>query len=70
MPKAEPKYAKYVWLVKGQKILSGSINPCDIRRYAFSHEQAVSQVARGNGFDKWNLYKLVKVNKYRSKRKA
>lgn len=61
-----PEYAKYVWLVKGQKLMSGHINPCDIRRYAFSHDEAISQLKgtmkKGSN---WNLYRLVKVNKRR-----
>lgn len=60
------KPAKYIWMV------TGGPNPCDIRRYAFSHEEAVSQLNHvkkakykdcyyTNG--KWELFKLVKVNK-------
>lgn len=57
--------AKYVWMV------IGSDNPCDIRRYAFSHEEAVAQLAhakRAKYKDKWSggtwvLFKLVRVNR-------
>jgi hypothetical protein len=59
---------KYVWVVVG------SDNPCDIRRYAYSYEQAVSQLshhkkykrgykAYGPGGGIWTLYRLVKVDK-------
>jgi hypothetical protein len=57
--------AKYVWMVVG------SDNPCDIRRYAFSHKEAVEQVAhaskckwkdQGTG-GTWTLFKLTQVNK-------
>jgi len=56
--------AKYVWMVVG------SDNPCDIRRYAFSHKDAVDMLAHAkkhkykdspNGT--WTLFKLVRVNK-------
>jgi hypothetical protein len=59
--------AKYVWMVVN------SHNPCDIRRYAFSHEQAISQLEhvqklkRGYkdscGPGTWTLFKLVRVSK-------
>ena len=49
-----PIKAKYVWMCMDSE------NPCDIRRYAFSHSQAVSIVKNPKD---WNLYKLVKVNK-------
>jgi len=53
---------KYVWMVVG------SDNPCDIRRYAFSHEQAISQLSHTKNFKdytggKWTLYKLVRVRR-------
>ena len=58
-------YAKYIWLIKNQIVSAGFINPCDIRRYAFSHSEAIAIV---NKPDKnWSLYKLVKVNKRKSK---
>lgn len=55
--------AKYVWMVVG------SDNPCDIRRYAFSHEQGkaqLSHVKKGDYKDRWTggiwrLFKLVPV---------
>lgn len=63
--------AKYVWMVVG------SDNPCDIRRYAFSHKQAVDQLSHVHknrsgfkdcaGYGVWNLFKLVPVNKRKSK---
>lgn len=55
--------AKYVWMVVG------SDNPCDIRRYAFSHQEAVAQLAHvKDGYKDWKegiwtLFKLVRVNK-------
>lgn len=56
--------AKYVWMIVN------SDNPCDIRRYAFSYEQAVEQLAhvKGNYKDRttggtWTLFKLVQVDK-------
>lgn len=55
--------AKYVWMI------TGSDNPCDIRRYAFSHEHGISQLAHTKDYKdqltggKWELFKLVKVNK-------
>ena len=56
--------AKYVWMVVG------SYDPCDIRRYAFSYEQAVEQLAhakknkyKDNNGGIWTLFKLVRVNK-------
>ena len=51
---------KYVWMV----VNSG--NPCDIRRYAYSHREAIAIVDKKSGLKGWNLYKLVKVNKRRS----
>jgi hypothetical protein len=56
-------YARYVWLVKNQRVLAGFINPCDIRRYAHTHQEALAHVK--NPDKNWNLYKLVKVNKRR-----
>lgn len=57
--------AKYAWMVVG------SDNPCDIRRYAFSYEQAVNQLAHAkrrkykDDFTggTWKLFKLVQVKK-------
>lgn len=57
--------AKYVWMVVG------SDNPCDIRRYAFSYEAGMAQLAhRKKGKFKddftggvWTLFKLVQVKK-------
>jgi len=55
--------AKYVWMV------IGSDNPCDIRRYAFSHSEGVAQLAHTKDFKDgcsggmWRLFKLVPVNK-------
>jgi len=56
--------AKYVWQI------TGSDNPCDIRRYAFTHEQAIAQLAHvKKDFrdsltgGKWELFKLVRVKK-------
>ena len=58
------EFAKYVWGVVG------SDNPCDIRRYASSHKEAVQQLAHVKGNYKargrggiWTLFKLVRVNK-------
>jgi hypothetical protein len=68
------KIPKYVWIVV-PKEFKGCI---DIRRYAFSHNQAVSQLEHcqskkhPSGFKDcatqgiWTLYKLVKVNKRRT----
>lgn len=58
----EPKEsAKYVWMV------INSDNPCDIRRYAFSYEQALSQLSHvkkfNDSFGEWVLYKLVRVKR-------
>jgi len=57
--------AKYVWMVVG------SDNPCDIRRYSFSHQEGVSQLAHAkkrkykdvSTRGTWTLYKLVRVKK-------
>ena len=60
--------AKYVWMVVG------SDNPCDIRRYQFTHKAAVEQLAhRKQDFKDpcsggtWTLFKLVQVNKKKAK---
>lgn len=50
------KPAKYLWMVHGA-------NPCDIRRYAYSHQEAVTMVDHRLSLRGWNLYKLVRVNK-------
>lgn len=62
--KMKPKEsAKYVWMVVG------SDNPCDIRRYAFSHEEGIQQLSHTKDFkDRWSkgtwrLFKLVPVKK-------
>lgn len=63
--KKPTEHAKYVWMV------TGSDNPCDIRRYAFSYENAVDQLdhaKRDKYKDKftggtWTLFKLVRVKK-------
>lgn len=63
LAKKKPKEAaKYVWMVVG------SDNPCDIRRYAFSHTAGVAQLAHTKNFKDytggtWRLFKLVPVNK-------
>ena len=69
----EEKRVKYVWMI------AGSPNPCDIRRYAYTHRQAVGQLRhvqktkfgyRDYAYPKtgiWELYKLVRVNKRRAK---
>jgi len=57
--------AKYVWMIVG------SDNPCDIRLYAFSHEEGVAQLAHTKGKFKdglypnaeWTLFKLVRVKR-------
>jgi len=67
---AKTKPAKYVWMIVG------GANPCDIRRYAFTHQQAVSQLAHAKNnkykdcfytHGKWELFKLVRVNKRQSR---
>ncbi len=66
LAKKEPKEsAKYVWMIVG------SNNPCDIRRYAFSHADAVAQLSHAKGTKykdqmtggTWTLFKLVQVDK-------
>lgn len=65
--KKPKEFAKYVWMVVG------SDDPCDIRRYAFSHEEAVAQLAHVKNHYKdynggtWTLFKLVQVNKKKPK---
>lgn len=58
------EHAKYVWMVVG------SDNPCDIRRYAFSHKEGVGQLdhVKRNYKDTfsggvWRLFKLLPVNR-------
>lgn len=57
------KSAKYVWMVVG------SNNPCDIRRFEFTYQGAVAQLAHRKGKDYqahpgvWTLFKLVRVRK-------
>lgn len=62
--KKKPKdFAKYVWMI------TGSDNPCDIRRYAFSHKEGIEQLAHSKRKFKdhtggeWVLYKLVRVKR-------
>lgn len=63
-------YPKYVWAV----VPIGNFSGClEIRRYAFSHEHAVSQLAHNghrrsgykdvDGHGVWTLFKLTRVNK-------
>jgi hypothetical protein len=55
--------AKYVWMVVD------SDNPCDIRRYAFSHNEAKAQLSHTKKFKdiltngEWTLFKLVRVKR-------
>lgn len=60
--------AKYVWMIVG------SDNPCDIRRYSFSHGEGVAQLAHAKKRLRkdrykdytggtWRLFKLVPVNR-------
>lgn len=57
--------AKFVWMIVG------SDNPCDIRRYAFSHKDAVAQLSHAKNKKYkdsftggvWTLFKLVQVDK-------
>ena len=63
--KKPKEYAKYVWMV------IGSDNPCDIRRYSFSHEQGISQLSHTKKFkdghgQEWVLFKLVRVSRTKS----
>jgi hypothetical protein len=66
MAKKKPtEAAKYVWMV------TGTDNPCDIRRYAFSHSQAVGQLlhAKKRKYKDdftggvWTLFKLVRISR-------
>ena len=67
--KKKPKEnAKYVWAV------INSDNPCDIRRYSFSHEEGMAQLAHvKNNFKdqltggEWVLYKLLRVKRKQNK---
>src|SRR3990167_1447306 len=62
--------AKYLWMVVG------SDNPCDIRRYEFTHEGAVSQLNNAKNHKDsftggtWTLFKLMRVRKTPSTRKS
>jgi hypothetical protein len=71
--KAKPSdYPRYVWAIV-PKTFNGAL---DIRRYAFSHNQAVAQLSqcrkKHNGYKDcassgiWTLFKLVRVNKRKS----
>jgi hypothetical protein len=57
------EHAKYVWMIVG------SDNPCDIRRYAFSHEEGMEQLSHTKNFKDfvtggtWTLFKLIKVKR-------
>ena len=64
------QHPTYVWLVVGSRTL------CDIRRYAYTHREAVGQLKHCHdsprGFRDafypegiWTLFKLVRVNKRR-----
>jgi hypothetical protein len=62
--KKKPKeHAKYVWMVVGTD------NPCGIRRYSFSHQEGIDQLAHTKDYKDshtggtWRLFKLVPVNK-------
>lgn len=66
LAKKKPKEnAKYVWMV------TNSDNPCDIRRYAFSHQEGIAQLAHAKKSKykdlftggTWTLFKLVRVKK-------
>ena len=61
----EMKKVKYIWMVKN------SGNPCDIRRYAYTHEEAIQQLNHPSGrkSPNWSLYKLVKINKRQTDKK-
>jgi hypothetical protein len=66
-------YPRYVWAVV-PKEFKGSL---DIRRYAFSHNHGVSQLKhcqrKGNSYKDcatngiWTLFKLLRVNKRKTK---
>lgn len=53
----------------------GNDNPCDIRRYAFTHAEAVAQLehAKRRNYEDtgrggvWKLFKLVQVDKKKAK---
>ena len=62
--KKKPKEsAKYIWMIVG------SDNPCDIRRYSFSHSEGISQLSHTKDYTdsitggKWTLFKLVRVKR-------
>lgn len=62
--KKKPKEsAKYIWMV------IGSDNPCDIRRYSFSHQEGIAQLSHTKNYKDgvtggaWTLFKLVRVNR-------
>lgn len=58
-------HATHVWMI------TGSDYPCDIRRYAFSHKEAVEQLAHAKKRryrdtatgGTWTLFKLVRVTR-------
>jgi hypothetical protein len=55
--------AKYVWMIVN------SDNPCDIRRYSFSHNEGIAQLAHTKNYKdvtsggEWTLFKLVRVKR-------
>lgn len=53
------QHPKYLWFGDAKYY-------CDIRRYAFSHYEAIAQMKKPIP-KSWTLYKLVKVNKRRVK---
>lgn len=55
-------YPHYVWAVFDGKF-KGNL---DIRRYAYSHNEAIA-IVNDSRKKNWNLFKLVRVNKYKSK---
>lgn len=61
--KKRKETAKYIWVVVN------SDNPCDVRRYAFSHEEAIAQLSHTKDYKDratggiWTLFKLVRVKK-------
>lgn len=55
------KKVKYVWMVD-----EGF--PCDIRRYAYTHKEAIDQLRHNKKKKNWSLYRLVKVNKREARR--